>query len=175
MFGDVDWAALVLPGTPILEILVRGTATYLGLFVLLRLAARREAGSLGMLDMLVIVLLADAAQNAMAGEYSSLADGAVLVGTIVAWNYVLEWVAFHVPQVEHIMHPPPSPLIKNGQMMRRNMRQELVTEAELMSSLRLQGVEDVRQVKMACMETDGRLSVVKFDGQDTSNERRRFL
>lgn len=61
-----------MPDGPVLEIIVRGTVTYLALFTLLRIILRREAGNLGITDMLVIVLLADASQNAMAGGYNSL-------------------------------------------------------------------------------------------------------
>jgi hypothetical protein len=55
---------------------------------------KREAGGVGITDMLVIVLLADAAQNAMAGEYKSISDGLVLVSTIIFWSYALDWLGY---------------------------------------------------------------------------------
>nr|MBP7571903.1 DUF421 domain-containing protein [Acidobacteriota bacterium] len=71
----VDWGRVFAFDTPWLEIVVRGTAIYLGLFLLLRLVLKRQAGTVGITDLLVIVLIADAAQNAMADDYRSVPDG----------------------------------------------------------------------------------------------------
>ena len=89
MFEPVDWQAVLLPHTPLLEIFVRGSLTYLGLFLLLRVLLKREAGSLGITDTLLVVMLADAAQNGMADDYRSVTDGLVLVATLIFWNVLL--------------------------------------------------------------------------------------
>lgn len=159
-FGGVDWADVFLPDTPILEIVVRGSVMYLTLFFLMRLVLKREAGAVGITDLLVVVLIADAAQNALADDYSSIPDGVVLVATIVFWAYALDWLGYRFPLVERLVHPKPLPLIKDGRLLRRNMRRELITEGELMGQLRLQGVDDVAEVSAAYMEGDGRISVV---------------
>lgn len=172
---DVDWARLFLPDTPLLEIVARGTAVYLGLFLLLRLVLKRQSGAVGITDLLVIVLIADAAQNAMAADYQSITDGLVLVGVIVFWSHALDWLGYHFPALNRLVHPPPLPLIRNGVMLRRNMRQELITEEELRTQLREQGVVEIGQVKIACMEGDGRISVVRADDQDTQQKRERTI
>jgi uncharacterized membrane protein YcaP (DUF421 family) len=110
-------------------------------------------------DLLVVVLLADAAQNAMADEYRSISDGLILVGTIIFWNYFLDWLGYRFPAVDRILTPSPLLLIKDGELIRRNMRREFIAEKELMRLLRVQGVEDVAQVRKAYLEGDGRLSV----------------
>lgn len=156
----VDWGKLLLPDTPLLEIVVRGTVMYLLLFALLRLVLRRESGTVGITDLLVVVLLADAAQNALADDYTSLPDGALLVATIIFWSVALNWLGFRFPQMERWVHPPPLPLVRDGQLLWRNMRRELLTEGELMSQLRFQGVDDLTVVEAAYMEGDGRISVV---------------
>ena len=168
-----DWADVFAPSTPILETFIRATLTYLFLFGLLRFAHKRQAGALGMTDILVLVLLADAAQNAMADDYRSVTDGALLVTTIVGWSVALEWLGYHVPWVEQFVHPAPLTLIEDGRMIRTHMRKELVTYDELMTLLREQGVEDVRDVKHALMEGDGQLSVVRMDQESTVHRRRR--
>lgn len=81
--GHIDWAKLFEFSTPALEIVVRGTVMYLALFAMLRFILRRETGSLGITDLLVVVLVADAAQNGMAGSYRSISDGLLLVATII--------------------------------------------------------------------------------------------
>jgi uncharacterized membrane protein YcaP (DUF421 family) len=134
---------------------------YLALFILLRVLLKRQAGTLGMTDLLLITLLADASQNGMAGDYKSLPDGIVLVATIIFWDYALDWLSFKSPRFQRLIKPPPLPLIKNGQMLRRNMRKELITDADLMGQLREQGISDVSKVKEAYIESDGRISVVE--------------
>lgn len=96
--GDpVDWRALFLPSTPLLETFVRGSCVYLGLFILMRFVFRREAGAARISMLLLVVLLADAVQNAMTDDYTSVTDGLLLVATIMAWDYTLDWVASRVP------------------------------------------------------------------------------
>src|SRR5215475_9858126 len=81
MFGAVDWPVLFGFDRALLEIFVRGTVMSLSLLILLRVTPSHETGDASPTGLLVIVLLADAAQNAMAGQYRSIADGLVLVGT----------------------------------------------------------------------------------------------
>lgn len=163
-FGPVDWRAVFVPDTPLLEIVVRGTVVYLSLFALLRFVLKRQSGTMGVTDLLVIVLIADAAQNAMGADYKSVPDGILLVSTIVGWSYVLDWLGQRFPAFGRFVHPPPLLLIKDGKMMRKNMREELVTPDELMSQLREQGVGDLAEVKRAYMEGDGRVSVITRHG-----------
>src|SRR5690349_18259136 len=95
---DLDWQRMFVPSQPVLETVIRGTFTYLSLFFLLRVF-RRQIGSIGPADLLVLLLIADASQNAMAGEYRSITDGLVLVVTIIGWEYVLDAAAFHFPRL----------------------------------------------------------------------------
>jgi uncharacterized membrane protein YcaP (DUF421 family) len=157
----VDWKSLFSLDIPLLEIILRGSVIYIALFILLRVVLKRQAGSLGMTDLLLITLIADASQNAMAGEYRSISAGIVLVATIIFWSYAFDWLNYKLPWFNRLTEPPPLPLIKEGKMLRRNMRHELITEEELMSQLREQGLDDVGKVKEAYMESDGHISVVQ--------------
>ncbi|MER7459280.1 YetF domain-containing protein [Micromonospora sp. NPDC126480] len=156
----VDWRAMFTPDTPILEIVVRGSVMYLTLFFLLRILLKRESGTTGMTDLLVIVLIADAAQNGMASNYTSLADGVVLVAVIIAWAYVLDTVAYHWRPAARLIRPNALVLVRDGRMLHRNMRRELVTEEELYGKLREQGVDDLADVREVRMESDGQFSVI---------------
>lgn len=161
--GGVDWAKIFVPDTPLLEILIRGTLTYLALFTLLRLVLKRQSSAMGITDLLVVVLIADAAQNAMADDYTSIADGVLLVATIIFWAYALDWLGYRFPRFQRFFHPPPLPLVREGRLLHRNMRRELITEGELWSQLRQQGINNLRDVKEAYMEGDGRISVIGAD------------
>lgn len=161
---EIDWRAVFVPSNSVLEIIVRGTLTYLALFTLMRVVLKRETGTVSLADLLMIVLIADASQNAMASEYKSVTEGVVLVMTLVFWNYALDWLGYRVPRFGRIVHPPPLKLIEDGRLLRRNMRKEMITEDEMMSHLREQGVAEVSQVKAAYIEGDGRISVIRAEG-----------
>jgi uncharacterized membrane protein YcaP (DUF421 family) len=124
---------------------------------------RRDAGSLSVSDLLVVVLIADAAQNGMAGEYRSITEGVVIVATLFAWNYVLDWLAYRSRLAHRLLHPPPLVLIKEGHLQWRNLRSQLITRDDLMQQLREQGVERVSDVRRCCLESDGRMSVIRKD------------
>ena len=157
---EVNWSEMLVPDANTLEVVIRGSVVYLAIFALMRFVLKREGGTIGLPDLLMTVLIADAAQNAMASEYHSITEGAVLIATIVFWNYALDWLGHRFPRVERLLHPPPVLLIKDGRLLRRNMRHELVTEEELMSHLRQQGLADLAQVHEAYMEGDGQISII---------------
>ena len=131
---------------------------------LLRVVLRRESGTLGITDLLVIVLIADAAQNGMADDYTSVPYGLLLVFVIIGWSWVLDWLSFRYGWLERIIRPAPLTIIERGRIDRAAMRREFITMDELRSQLREQGIEDVAKVKRARMEPDGRLSVIEFEG-----------
>ena len=164
---NVDWSQVWGRDIPLLEIFVRGTVIYLGLFLMLRLVLKRQSGTVGISDLLVVVLIADAAQNGMAGEYHSVPDGLMLVGTIIFWSFFLDWLSFRFPLVRRLVEPPPLCLVRDGKMLRHHMRRELMTVDELMAQLRENGVENLAQVKRAYMEGDGHISVITHQGQGT--------
>jgi uncharacterized membrane protein YcaP (DUF421 family) len=156
----VDWRGMLIPTTGLAELFIRGTLMYFAVLLLLRLF-RRNQGSLNTPDLLVLVMVADAAQNGMAGQYNSLTEGAILVGTIFFWNYVLDVMGFRLPWVRRILHPEPVLLVRNGRVHGRNLAAELLTQDDLMEQLREQGIERLAEVKQCCLEADGHISVIR--------------
>jgi uncharacterized membrane protein YcaP (DUF421 family) len=160
---QIEWAHLWVPTVALGEIVLRGSLVYLLIFALMRVTLKREAGTLALPDLLMIVLVADAAQNAMATEYRSVTEGVVLVATIVGWNYGLDWLAQRCPRLRPLLYPPPLLLVRDGRLLRQNMRKEFITEEELMSQLRQQGCEELSTVKKAYIEGDGHISVIRAE------------
>lgn len=158
-----DWSDIFALTMDPAELVIRGTAVYWLLFLLLRFVLRRDVGSIGVADVLLIVLLADASQNAMAGDYESVGDGAVLVSTIAAWNWAIDAVSFHVPAIRRLLEAQPIALVRDGKLLSRNMRKEFITRDEIMAALHKEGLERLDQVKVATMESDGEISVIKRD------------
>ena len=157
----MDWKSIFSLDIPVLEIILRGSLMYIALFILLRVILKRQSGTLGITDLLLITLLADASQNAMTGEYQSIPSGIVLVCTIIFWNYAFDWLSFKSDWFSRLIEPPPLPLVQNGRLLRRNMQRELIKEDELLMQLREQGIEDISKVKAAFIESDGRISVIE--------------
>ena len=158
---QIDWHSVFVPSIGLAEIVVRGTLMYLALFVILRFVGRRQAGHFGPADLLVIVLIADAAQNGLGKDYQSITEGVVLVLTIVAWEYLLDWIAWRFPKTRPFLKPPALTLVKDGHVIRAALRKEMISEEELEGQLREHGVADAAAVKLARLEGDGRLSVLK--------------
>lgn len=165
----MDWAGLFAPSQPVLELVIRGTLTFVGLMILFRLVGQREAGGLGMTDILLIVLAADAASAGLTGDAETLADGLVLVLTILFWSVVLDAVSYRWPRLGGVLKARPRPLIEDGRLNRRAMRRELMTEEEVHSQLRLQGIEDVGLVARAYIEPNGMISVLPREGVETTD------
>jgi uncharacterized membrane protein YcaP (DUF421 family) len=156
----IDWRTMFVPSGSVFELVLRATVMYLLILAGFRIF-RREAGSLSVSDLIVVVLIADAAQNGMAGEYKSLTEGVVVVATIFAWNYVLDWMAYRSRFVHWLLHPPSLLLVRNGQVLYRNLRSQLITKDDLVEQLREQGVESIDDVKQCYLESDGKMSVIQ--------------
>jgi uncharacterized membrane protein YcaP (DUF421 family) len=107
---------------------------------------KRQTGAVGIADLLVIVLIADAAQNAMGSAYRSITEGVLLVLTIVGWDYALDWSEYRFAWMRSLTRPSPLSLIKNGRVLRRNLESEMMTEDELLAELRKEGIDDLNQV-----------------------------
>ncbi len=170
---NVDWQALFAFSVAPLELVVRGSVVYWFLFALFRVVLRRDVGAIGVADVLLLVLVADAAQNAMAGEYRSISDGIVLVSTIIGWNVAIDWAAYRFPAARRLIEPPALPLVRNGRILQRNLRREYITVDELRAKLREHGIEDLADVRAAFLESDGEVSVLSRRGGKVKPSRRR--
>jgi len=146
---------------PVLELVLRGTLVYWLLFCIFRFVLRRDVGAVGIADILLLVIIADAAQNAMSGGYDTFAEGAILVLTIVAWNWLLDMLSFRFAAVRRFATPSRLTLIRAGVPQRRNLRREYITMEELHEKLREQGIEKMADVKAAYLEGDGQISVIR--------------
>ena len=158
----MDWEGMFAVQMPVAEIVLRASAMYWFLFLVFRFVLRRDVGAVGIADILLLVLVADGAQNAMAGGYKSITEGLILVSTILGWNGLLDWLTTKSRTVARFVVPRPLALVRNGRILRANLRQEMMTIDDLHSRLRLQGIERVAEVKIARLEEDGQVSVIKF-------------
>lgn len=158
---NVNWSEIFGITVSPIELMIRGTAMYFFLFVIFRMVIKRRVGSIGMADILILVIVADASQNGMAGEYRSVTEGFILIGTIIGWNQFIDWITYKVPSLQTILEPPPLLLVENGHILWRNMRKEYMTESELRSKLREHEIIDLDEIEKAYMESDGQITILK--------------
>ena len=163
----MDWQSIFAPTVPLLEGVVRGTVTFLGLLALLRLVGQRESGGLGITDVLLVVLVAEAASAGLHGEAQSVSDSVVIVVTILFWSVAVDAIAYRFPALARWLKARPRPLIEDGRLNRRVMRREFMSDEEVRSQLRLHGIEDIAVVDRGYLEPNGMISIVRRDREET--------
>lgn len=160
MLQSLDLQELFQLESSVLALMLRGTILYLGILLLIRYLPHRTGGEIGTMDLVFILLLMEGAAHAL-GDYTSLTEGFIVIGTLGVWNYLINVLSYHFPFVEKLISPPPVQVIRNGKMLKRPMRREYLTEEELVEHLRIQGIEDISKIKKAFIESDGSISVLK--------------
>jgi len=141
------------------ELLIRGSILYLGILFLMRILPRRAGGELATMDLVFILLIAEAATHAL-GEYSTVTDALIIIMTLMFWNYMINMLSFYFPFFEKLVSAPPLRVVREGKLLRRNMRREFLTMEELMENLHKRGVESLDEVKAAYIEADGQITVI---------------
>lgn len=160
----IDWQSVFVPTESIPEILLRGTIMYLGMYFILRIF-RRQSGAVGIADLLVIVVIADAAQNGMAGDSKSVTEALILIATIVLWDFFLDWLGFKSVFLARYLTPNPLLVIENGKFLDKNLQKEFLTRDDVLSQLREHGLESEKSVKKCYLESDGHFSVILKQGR----------
>ena len=158
----LHWHDMFVPSLSIIEIFVRGTLTYWIIYLCLRIF-RRGTGQLSISDLLLITMISDAAQNAMAGTYNSITEGAVLIVTLMFWDYAIDYIGYKKILFGKYARPEPILLIRNGRLLQKNMEKELMDESELLGLLREKDVDDYTKVKTCYLEPTGNISVILKD------------
>jgi uncharacterized membrane protein YcaP (DUF421 family) len=159
-FFQLDWAATFHPQFTMPEILVRGTAIYFGMIILLRVLPKRQAGTGTIASMLFTVLLGGIAVYGVVGKTNSLTDIGLLMVTVMLWSYVTDYLSYRSPWFRRLVQEPPTCLIRDGEVLHYNLRRERISEEELTSQLRRQDVENLESVRDAHLEADGTITVI---------------
>ena len=142
-------------GISVGEKALRAVLVYGFLLIALRVLGKRELAQQNTLDLLVILLVANAVQNGIIGNDNSV-TGAI-VGAIVLFGLhrLFGWLAFHNPLADQLLEGSPSYLIKDGQPVERTLRHEQISKPQLLAMARRQGFEGLDTIGEAVLETDG--------------------
>src|SRR5215469_13530437 len=143
------------------EIPLRTALVYFSILVGVRLAGKREIGQMTAFDLVLLLLLSNAVQNAMTGPDTSVGGGIEAAVTLFIVNALIVYVAFRIPGVQQRLAGKATLLINNGQIITQNLHAELITQDELLAALREHGVDSPEDVALAVLEVDGSISVVR--------------
>ena len=161
---------VLLPETPIAELIARGSAVYLIVAMVIRIIPKRHAGNLSPNDLVALVTAGSLAGGAIMGDATKPVDVVLMVVVVLSWDYVLNVLEYHFPRFRRIAQHTPTLVIHKGKVIEENLRREKLTEEELSASLRKQGIDDVARVRQAVLEVDGEVSVI-VEGEDSGTRR----
>ncbi len=144
-------------------IVLRTTMVYGGLLILLRLAGKRELGQMRLFDLIVILVIANAVQNAMVGSNTSVTGGLLAAATLVGINWIVGQLGIRNAWFGHELSGTPTMLVFNGQLIEEHMRREGITTDEVLMALREHGIDEIRMARLVVLEVDGTISVIPVD------------
>lgn len=158
------------------SIVARTVIVYGALLLGLRLAGKRELGQMTPFDLVVILLIANAVQNAMVGPDTSVTGGLIAAAVLIAVNYGVALARNRVPLLRRAVEGSPTLLINDGKFVEQNLRRERLDEDDVLMAIREHGVAEAKEVRMAVLETDGSISIVPADVKATRTRKHvRFL
>ncbi len=171
----MDWG-LLTPDISILEKIVRPLVVYLFLLIAFRVTGKRELGQMTPFDLIVLLTISNVLQNAMIGADNSLTGGLIGALTLLVANGILARLAFRFPALERLMEGEPTPLIENGQVLKDNLRREIITWSELARAIRKHDLDpqtDLPLIRHALLEEDGTVTIIHRAPSDFDPQRRR--
>ena len=146
--------------TPALQILARSLLVYVGVLVGLRLMGKRELGQMTVFDLVVILLIANAVQNAMVGADVSIQGGLLAAAVLLAVNRVVAALRVHSGVWGRLIEGTPTVLVQEGEFLEAALRKEGLERQQVEMAMREHGIDSLEQVKLAILETDGSISIV---------------
>ncbi len=152
-------------GTPAWAIVVRSALVYLGTYVGMRVMGKRELGQMTLFDLVVILLIANAVQNAMVGPDTSLTGGLLAALVLLAMNRLLAALRLRGEWWGRLLEGTPTVLIENGRFVLANLRREGLERVEVEMAMREHGLATPEEVRLAVLETDGMISFVPNDSK----------
>lgn len=164
------WIEMFAPTVSAPELVARGTIVFLALIVAMRIVGQREVGGLGMNDLLVVVLVVEAAGAGLRGDAWSIGDSAVLVLTVLGWSVLVDALAYRWPRLDRLLKARPKAIIRDGTFDRHVLRREFMTRDEVLSQLRLHGITDPGEVHRAFIEPNGMVSVIRREQDEDERQ-----
>jgi len=158
------------------ELIVRSVVIYAVFFVGLRIFGKRELGQFTTFDLVLVLLVANALQPAITGPDSSVTGGVIIIIILLVINRGVALLRSYWPWFDQLIEPAPTIVLQDGKLLKKAMQKEGLSDNDVEMAIREHGVSKIEDVKLACLEEDGSISVVTNDAPNTMRRRRvRFL
>ena len=151
------------------QFVLRASAMYLLVMVLIRVSGKRAVGQFTPFDLVLLILIGNAVQNGINGGDNSMTGALIMATTLVALNYGVAWVTARNRRAEILVEGVPVVLARNGKLFKSVLLRVLVSTSDFDEALRLNGVESLDEVQLALLETNGSISVISKDKSHSGN------
>lgn len=148
---------------PILDVVVRSLCVYIFMVIAIRLFGKNQLSQLNAGDVVLLLLISNAVQNAMVGQDTSLQGGLIAALVLFAANFIVKRLMFSNRKFESFLEEDPVILIKDGKIDEQALNKVKITKDELEEAIREHGVDGIENVKLSILEVDGNISVVSED------------
>ena len=149
---------------------VRAAAIYALMLAVIRLSGKRTIGNFTAFDLLVALMLGEVVDEIIYGDVT-FTQGAVAIVTVALLHYANSWMSYWDHGTDKVLEGTPSVIVRSGRLEREGMRKERVNEKDVMAELRLRGITALEQVKLATIENDGQVSVLREDWAEPIQKR----
>jgi uncharacterized membrane protein YcaP (DUF421 family) len=156
-----------------LEIVGRSVVVYLFIVIAIRIAGKKELAQLSVIDLVFILLISNAVQNAMVGPDNSLPGGLIAAASLFLVNIILKFITYRYKKANIAIEGEPVILIHNGKILQKNLDKEKIPLEEIEASVREHGVENIDDVNLAIMETDGNISIISDNFKRRTSRKRK--
>jgi uncharacterized membrane protein YcaP (DUF421 family) len=170
--GEINFMMDILQNNYI-RIIFSSVAVYFFIILAIRLFGKKELAQLSVYDLVFILLISNAVQNAMVGPDSTLSGGLVAAGSLFVVNYILKQLQFRFPKFGKAIQGEAIMLVFQGKILSTHLKNAGITEDELMEVIREHGVAKVSDVDLAVLEVDGNISVLSTEIHKKTTRRRR--
>ena len=157
-------------GSDLPDVILRTAIVYVVLVLGFRFLGKREAGQLSTLDLVVLLVIANAVQNAMVGQNTSLVAGLVAAGVILALDLLLHKAADRWRPLRNALDGEPTLLVEHGKILYENLRKEGISDRELAVALRQNQLMSAEEALYVFLETNGQISVIPRRGDETDDD-----
>jgi len=147
-----------------MDAVLRGAVIYFGVLVLLRIAGKRTLSEATAFDFVLLLIIAEAVQQALLGDDYSITNALLVVGTLIGIDIAMSLLKRRFPRLERVIDGQPLMLIENGRLLEDHMRKARVDESDILEAARRrQGLEHIDQIKYAVLEQSGGISVIPVE------------
>jgi uncharacterized membrane protein YcaP (DUF421 family) len=155
-----------------MDIVLRATVMFFVLFLLIRLLGKRELGQMTPFELVVLVVLGDLIQQGVTHNDFSVTGATLAICTFAFWALALSWITYLFPRAKDLLDGAPRVIVRDGEIVRENLRRDRLTRDEILSEMRLAGIGRLSDVAWAILEPQGKMSFIRKDDGDARQQDR---